>query len=110
MAPYDTLSHANLSWTMALAGEHETAIAWATFATTHDPRPKGRDFDNLINAYQMADDRWPDALKLAEDKLRDPSACQHRYKVLARAYLGTGQRDKATKARETYETLPYQPE
>ena len=110
MAPYDTLSHANLSWIMALAGEHETAIAWATFATTHDPKPKGWYFDNLINAYQMADNRWPEALKLAEDKLRDPAPNKHWYKVLARAYSETGQGDKATKARETYETLPYLPE
>ena len=30
MAPYDTLSHADLSCIMSGAGDHETAIAWAT--------------------------------------------------------------------------------
>ena len=109
MAPYDTLSHANLSWIVADAGDYETAIAWATFAATHDPHPKGWYFDNLINAYQVAD-RWPDALKLAEEKLRGPAPNKYWYKVLARAYLKTGQRDKATKARETFDTLPYLPE
>jgi len=109
MAPYDTLSHADLSRIVAEAGDYETAIAWATFATTHDPHPKGWYFDNLINAYQMAD-RWPDALKLAEGELRDSAPNKYWYKVLARAYSETGQRDKATKARETFETLPYLPE
>ena len=55
-------------------------------------------------------DRWPDALKLAESELRDSAPNKYWYKVLARAYFETGQRDKATKARETYETLPYLPE
>ncbi len=70
MAPYDTLSHAGLSWIMSAAGDHEAAIAWATFGATHDPHPKGWYFDDLINAYDMAD-RWPDALKLAEEQLRE---------------------------------------
>ena len=110
MAPYDTLSHADLSWIVTEAGDYETAIAWATFATTHDPHPKGWYFDNLINAYQMAD-RWPDALKLAEEQTSRTIAEQILVQSAgAPAYFETGQRDKATKARKTFETLPYLPE
>jgi class 3 adenylate cyclase/TolB-like protein len=109
MAPYDTLSHADLSWIVSAAGDHEAAIEWAKFGATHDPHPKGWYFDNLVDAYDMAD-KWPDALKLAEEQLRKPSPNKHWYKVLARAYAGTGQQDKAKEAQKTFETLPYLPD
>ena len=106
MAPYDTLSHANLSRIVSAAGDHEAAIAWAKFAATHDPHPKNWYFDNLIDAYDMAD-KWPDALKLAEGQLGGAAPNKNWYKVLARAYAGTNQPDKAKEAREKFETLPY---
>jgi predicted Zn-dependent protease len=94
---------------LALAGDYEEAIAWAKFAATHDPHPKGWYFDNLIDAYDMAG-KWPDALKLAEAKVGDPVTSKYWYKVLARAYAGTNQLDKAKTAQEMYEGLPYPPE
>ncbi len=108
MAPYDTLSHAELSQIAARAGDYDVAIAWAKFAATHDPHPKGWYFDNLIDAYDMAG-KWPDALKLAEAEVGDPATSKYWYKVLARAYTGTNQLEKAKKAQEMYESLPYPP-
>jgi class 3 adenylate cyclase/TolB-like protein len=109
MAPFDTLSHADLSSILSAAGDYETAIAWATFSATHDPRPKDWYFDNVIDAYDMAD-KWPDAEELALDQLGRPSPNKHWYKVLARAYSETGQQDAAAKALETLEALPDEPE
>ena len=105
MAPFDTLSHADLSSVLTAAGDHETAIAWITFATTHDPHPKPWYFDNLIDAYDLAD-KWPDALKLAEEQVSKPSPNRRWYYVLARAYGGTNQIDKANAAMAKYRTLP----
>ena len=56
---------------MSGAGDHETAIAWATFGATHDPHPREWYFDELLDVYDMAD-RWPDALKLAQEQLANP--------------------------------------
>src|SRR6185295_19114068 len=76
MAPYDTLSHASLAWVPSEAGDHETAIAWAKFGTIHDPHPKAWYFEELINAYDLAD-RWPDALALAQEELSKPSPSKY---------------------------------
>ena len=109
MAPYDTLSHAELSKIAARAGDYDVAISWAKFAATHDPHPKGWYFDNLIDAYDVAG-KWPDALKLAEAELGNPATSKYWYKVLARAYGETDQLDKAKTAQEMYDSLPYPPE
>jgi class 3 adenylate cyclase/TolB-like protein len=109
MAPYDTLSHADLSWIATAAGDYEAAIAWAKFAATHDPHPKAWYFDNLIHAYDMAD-RWPDAVTLAEEELRRSSHRKYWYKVLARAYAANGQGGKAEEAQKKFDSLPYPPE
>ena len=90
MAPYDTISHSSLSWIMSGAGDHEAAIAWATFGATHDPHPREWYFDDLLDAYDMAD-RWPDALKLAQEQISEPSPSKYWYKVLGRAYAYTDQ-------------------
>jgi TolB-like protein len=104
MAPFDTLSRADLSSILTAAGDHETATAWATFAATHDPHPKPWYFDNLVDAYDMAN-KWPDALKLAEEQVSKPSSNRRWYYVLARAYAGTNQVDKANAAMAKYRSL-----
>lgn len=104
MAPFDTLSRADLSSILTAAGDHETAIAWITFAATHDPHPRPWYFDNLVDAYDMAD-KWPDALKLAEEQVSKPSPNRRWYYVLARAYGGTNQLDKANAAMAKYRSL-----
>ena len=104
MAPFDTLSHADLSSVLTAAGDHETAIAWITFAATHDPHPKPWYFDNLVDAYDMAD-KWPEALKLAEEQVSKPSPNRRWYYVLGRAYGGANQIDKANAAIAKYRTL-----
>lgn len=104
MAPFDTLSRADLSSIVTAAGDHETAIAWITFAATHDPHPRPWYFDNLVDAYDMAD-KWPDALKLAEEQVSKPSPNRRWYYVLARAYGGTNQLDKADAAMAKYRSL-----
>lgn len=109
MAPYDTLSHAGLSWIVSAAGDHEAAIAWAKFGATHDPHPREWYFDDLLNAYDMAD-RWPDALKLAEEQVGAPSPNKYWYKVLGRAYAITGQTDKSKEAWKKFDSLPDPPE
>jgi TolB-like protein len=105
MAPYDTLSHSSLSWIMSAAGDHEAAVAWATFGATHDPHPREWYFDDLLNAYDMAD-KWPDALKLAEEQVSRPAPNKYWYKVLARAYAYTDQIDKSKEAWKKFDSLP----
>jgi adenylate cyclase len=109
MAPYDTLSHSSLSWIVSASGDHEAAIAWATFGATHDPHPREWYFDELLNAYDMAD-KWPDALKLAEEQTREPSPNKYWYKVLGRAYAYTDQIDKSKEAWKKFDSLPDPPE
>jgi adenylate cyclase len=109
MAPYDTLSHSGLSWIVSAAGDHESAVAWATFGATHDPHPREWYFDELLNAYDMAD-KWPDALKLAKEQVAAPSANKYWYKVLGRAYAYTDQIDKSKEAWKKFDSLPDPPE
>jgi adenylate cyclase len=109
MAPFDTLSHSSLSWIVSEAGDHEAAIAWATFGATHDPHPREWYFDELLNAYDMAD-KWPAALKLAEEQVAAPSPNKYWYKVLGRAYAYTDQIDKSKEAWKKFDSLPDPPE
>ena len=74
------------------------------FAATHDPHPKPWYFDNLVDAYDMAD-KWPEALKLAEEQVSKPSPNRRWYYVLGRAYGGANQIDKANAAIAKYRTL-----
>ena len=109
MAPYDTLSHAGLSWIMSAAGDHEAAIAWAEFGASHDPHPREWYFDDLINAYddgrQMAG-----CIEIRGRTTREPSPSKYWYKVLARAYAATGQMDKAKVTWKKFDSLPDPPE
>ena len=109
MAPYDTLSHAGLAWIVSAAGDHEAAIAWVKFGATHDPHPREWYFDDLLDVYDMAD-KWPDALKLAEEQVGEPSPNKYWYKVLGRAYAITGQIDKSKEAWKKFDSLPDPPE
>jgi adenylate cyclase len=109
MAPYDTLSHAGLAWVVSAAGDHETAIAWTNFGTTHDPHPKEWYFDDFIDVYELAD-RWPDAIKLANEQLEMPKPSKYWYKVLARAYSETNQPDKSRAAWDRFQVVRYKPE
>ena len=108
MAPYDTLSHAGLAGIMSDAGEDADAVAWATFATTHDPNPRRWYFDVLSRAYGNAKE-WPALLNLAESEVAGPSPNKYWYQVLARAYTGTHQRDKAGEAWAKFDSLPDPP-
>lgn len=109
MAPYDTLSHAELAGVMSDAGEDADAVAWATFATTHDPNPRPWYFDVLSRAYGNAK-KWPDLLKLAESAVAGPSPNKYWYQVLARGYTGIQQRDKANEAWDKFASLPDPPD
>ena len=109
MAPYDTLSHAGLAWVVSEAGDHETAITWTNFGTTHDPHPKEWYFDDFIDVYELAD-RWPDAIKLANEQLKLPKPSKYWYKVLARAYAETNQADNSRAAWDRFQVLRYKPE
>ena len=110
MAPYDTVSHSDLSWVMGYAGQKDVAIEWATFAVTHDPEPLEWYFDNLQIAYQNTD-RWPEAIALAEAQVvRDPVHAKWWYEFLATAYFGTGQLDKGREADKKAAALPSPPQ
>jgi TolB-like protein len=110
MAPYDTVSHADLSWVMSVGGDKDTAIEWATFAVTHDAQPFKWYFDNLEHAYRNTK-RWPEAIALAEAQIvKDPIHAKWWYDFLGAAHLGTGQTDKATEAFKKAQSLPSPPQ
>ena len=110
MAPYDTVSHSDLSLVMKFAGDTETAIEWATFAVTHDPEPFEWFFDNLQQAYQNTS-KWPEAIALAQEQIANsPIHSKWWYDFLATAHFGTGQAEKGREASETAAKLPSPPQ
>ena len=110
MAPYDAISHNNLSWVMREAGEMDEAIAYAKFAVTHDPNMHEFYFHALTRAYRAAD-KWPDGVTLGEAQIvTDPLHAKWWYEFLDQAYQATGQWDKAIEAQKKAAGLPDPPE
>jgi tetratricopeptide (TPR) repeat protein len=62
MAPYETISRAGLSLTLANAGDVDEAIAWAERAVTNDPNGPPWYYQHLDWAYYVGQ-RYDDALK-----------------------------------------------
>jgi class 3 adenylate cyclase/TolB-like protein len=110
MAPYDALSHNNLSWVMREAGETEEALEWAKFAVLHDPNMYAFYFHALNQAYR-ATGTWSDAVALGEAQVvEDPLHAKWWYEFLANAYSAAGQFDKAAEAYKIARDLPDPPE
>jgi class 3 adenylate cyclase/TolB-like protein len=110
MAPYDAISHNNLSWVMIHAGEWDDAIAWTKLAVTHDPNMYKFYFIALKSAYRGAG-RWAEAVELGETQvIKDPVHAKWWYDFLFDAYVGSGQSEKAKDALEKAKSLPDPPE
>ena len=111
MAPYDTVSHAGLSWVMREAGHTEEALEWAIFAATHDPHMYNRsNFRTLKDAFEGAG-KWPEAVELAEAQVvNDPLHAKWWYEFLDHAHSALGQYDKAKAAWKKGIALPEPPE
>jgi tetratricopeptide (TPR) repeat protein len=110
MAPYDAISHVNLSWVMWEAGKTEEAVDWAKFAVTHDPNMYKFYFRTLTRAYN-ASGTWADAVALGEAQvINDPVHAKWWYDFLDQAYSKTGQIDKSREAWKKALNLPEPPE
>lgn len=106
MAPYDTVSRANLVWVLIDARHNDEAIEWAKFAVTNDPEPMDWYFEGLLTAYRRAG-KMGEGLKLAEAEIRaDPSPSPWWYHFLGMAYSATGQSEKATAAFKVFYSQP----
>jgi DNA-binding SARP family transcriptional activator/TolB-like protein len=97
LAPFDAISRADLSEVAADVGYPDEAIAWATFAATHDPDPKYWYFDNLLRAHRYGrSEQWQELITLAKSQIEsNKSPNKHWYRMLAEAYAHTNQNDKA---------------
>jgi adenylate cyclase len=62
MAPYETVSRADLAFRLASAGDAREAIAWAERAVNNDPNPAPWYYQTLAWAYYVGQ-RYDDALK-----------------------------------------------
>ncbi len=65
MAPYDTVSHASLSWVMREAGELDEALEWAIFAATHEPHMYNRSYFRTLKDAYNGTGEWAEAVELA---------------------------------------------
>jgi adenylate cyclase len=109
MAPYDALSHNNLSWVMREAGKTEEALEWAKFAVTHDPNMYRSYFRALTQAYN-ASGTWSEAVTFGEAQVvKDPVHAKWWYEFLDQAYAKTGQADKSREAWKKALDLPHPP-
>ena len=110
MAPYDAISHNNLSWVMREAGELDEAIDYAKFAVTHDPNMYKFYFHALTRAYDAAG-RWKEGVEFGEAQLvSDPvHARKWWYEFLDQAYSRTDQKDKSREAWKKALNLPDPP-
>ena len=109
MAPYDAVSHSELSWVMLDAGQYDEAIAWAKFAATHDPNMHRWVFDALRADYGAAQ-KWKDGVALGEAQVVDDSVhAKWWYEFLGAAYGATGQTKNSTEAWEKATNLPDPP-
>lgn len=110
MAPYDALSHNDLSWVLREAGEVDEALEWAKFSVTHDPNMYKFYFNALVSSYEAAK-KWPEAVAFGEAQvIKDSVHAKWWYDFLVTAYVMTGQTDKATDARMKIKKLPEPPE
>jgi adenylate cyclase len=62
MAPYETMSRADLAFRLANAGDVDEAIAWAERAVNNDPNAPSWYYGTLARAYYVGQ-RYDDALK-----------------------------------------------
>ena len=106
IAPYDTLSRADLSEVLIMSGHMDEAVEWATFAMKNEPHPLRWHFNALYDAYRAAG-RMDQLAKLAEVEIaRDPPALKQWYDLLGKAYSATGQTEKADEAYRKEASLP----
>jgi adenylate cyclase len=109
MAPYDALSHNNLSWVMREAGKNDEALEWAKFAVTHDPHMYKSYFRALEQAYNFSG-TWAEAVTFAETQaVNDPVHAKWWYEFLDIAYQKIGQKDKSREAWNKSRSLPDPP-
>jgi class 3 adenylate cyclase/TolB-like protein len=109
IAPYDTVSRMDLSDLMVRAGRNDEAIAWATYAMTHDPSPLPWYPDTLIGAYE-AGGKYQELIELAERETQKHPSSKIWYEVLGKAYVETQQIEKAAEAFKTANNLPDPPQ
>jgi class 3 adenylate cyclase/TolB-like protein len=108
IAPYDTVSRMDLSEIMSRAGRNDEAIAWATYAMTHDPSPLPWYPNSLIQVYRSGG-KYTELVDLAERETQNHPSSKIWYEVLWRAYSETGQTEKAVEALKVADNLPDPP-
>ncbi len=110
MAPYDTVSRMDLSDVLvARSDRKDEAIAWATYAMTHDPSPLPWYPDSLVGAYRSGG-KLPELIELAKREIQSHPASKRWYEVLWKAYSETGQTERAAEALKIADSLPDPPE
>ena len=108
IAPYDTVPRMDLSEIMSRAGRNDEAIAWATYAMTHDPSPLPWYPNSLIQVYRSGG-KYTELVDLAERETQNHPSSKIWYEVLWRAYSETGQTEKAVEALKVADNLPDPP-